>query len=277
MTAEPRRSSLVPDCGSCQALCCVALPFAASADFALDKDAGQPCVNLQQDFRCGIHTRLRSEGFRGCTVFDCYGAGQKVSQDVFGGRRWRDDPGMAAQMFPVFYVVRQLHEILLHLTEALALGSAQQLQAELERALDDTEALTRGTPDELFAVDVSGHREDVNRLLVRASDQARRAVRRRPPDRRGADLVGADLTGADLRAASLRGARLVAADLRGADLRDADLTGADLRDADLRGTDLSSCLFLTQSQLQSAIGDPATTVPDRLSRPLHWLAGRMPA
>ena len=277
MPAEQPRSDLAPDCGSCQGLCCVALPFAATADFAVDKAAGEPCVNLAPDFRCTIHTRLRSEGFRGCTVFDCYGAGQKVSQVLFGGRQWRDDPGAAAEMFPVFYVVRQLHELLLYLTEALTLGADTALHAQLERALDDTEALTRGTPDQLLAVDVSGHRDAVNQLLVRASEAARGARRRRPKDRRGADLVGADLAGADLRAAGLRGARLVAADLRGADLAGADLTGADLRDADVRGTDLSGCLFLTQSQLQSATGDRATTVPERLSRPLHWVAGRMPA
>ena len=51
---------LQSDCGSCFGLCCVALPFAASADFAIDKDAGRPCPNLRTDFRCGIHTELRS-------------------------------------------------------------------------------------------------------------------------------------------------------------------------------------------------------------------------
>lgn len=272
MTAVPARSNLLPDCGSCQALCCVALPFAAGADFALDKPAAVPCVNLQEDFRCGIHESLRPEGFRGCTVFDCHGAGQKVVQQVFPGRQWRDDPATAEVMFPVFYVVRQLHELLLHLTEALALVAGTSLAAELERALDDTEALTRGRADDLLAIDVGAQRDVVNALLLRASDSVRKGVRRRPADRRGADLVGADLAGADLRAASLRGALLVAADLRGADLREADLTGADLRDADVRGTDLSRCLFLKQSQLQAAVGDSSTTVPASLTRPLHWLA-----
>ncbi|HEU4784906.1 MAG TPA: hypothetical protein VFS83_16330, partial [Ktedonobacterales bacterium] len=72
--------NLRADCARCFALCCVAPTFAVSADFAINKRAGKPCPNLHSDFRCGIHTRLREKGFRGCAVYDCFGAGQKVSQ-----------------------------------------------------------------------------------------------------------------------------------------------------------------------------------------------------
>ena len=74
----------------------------------------------------------------------------------------------------------------------------------------------------------------------------------------------------DHRGWSFRGALLIGADLRGADLRDADLLGADLRDTDLRGGDLSTALFLTQPQVNGAVGDPATTLPEGLSRPARW-------
>src|SRR4051794_16389300 len=104
--------SLKADCESCFGLCCVALPFAASADFAIDKDAGRPCPNLEADFRCGIHRDLRERGFPGCTVYDCFGAGQKVSQVTFAGQDWRRAPETATRMFAVFPVVRQLHELL---------------------------------------------------------------------------------------------------------------------------------------------------------------------
>ena len=63
---------------------------------------------------------------------------------------------------------------------------------------------------------------------------------------------------------------MVGADLREADLRGADLTGADLRGADLRGADLTGCLFLTQSQLDAAVGDARTAVPSTLVHPAHW-------
>lgn len=78
------------DCANCFGLCCVALTLVASSDFAVDKEAGEPCSHLQKDFRCGIHRRLRPAGFPGCTVYECFGAGQKVSQGVYAGQDWRD-------------------------------------------------------------------------------------------------------------------------------------------------------------------------------------------
>jgi hypothetical protein len=85
-STEIDHSTLRADCERCFGLCCVALPFADSVDFAIHKNAGQPCPNLRSDFRCGVHTRLRPLGFRGCTVYDCYGAGQKVRKSPSGAR-----------------------------------------------------------------------------------------------------------------------------------------------------------------------------------------------
>ncbi|MEU8912138.1 pentapeptide repeat-containing protein [Streptomyces nigrescens] len=267
---DVRELGLQSDCGSCFGLCCVALPFAASADFAIDKDAGRPCPNLQTDFRCGIHSELRPRGFSGCTVFDCFGAGQKVSRVTFGGQDWRQAPGTARQMFDVFPVMRQLHELLWYLAEALTRPAARPVHAELRAALEKTERLTRGSAEELTELDVPTHRGEVNALLLRTSELVRAGIPGRRKERRGADLMGARLKGADLRGANLRGAYLIAADLKGADLRTADLIGADLRAADLSGADLTGALFLTQSQLNAAKGDAATELPQTLTRPAHW-------
>ncbi|MEV6957697.1 pentapeptide repeat-containing protein [Streptomyces sp. NPDC051207] len=258
------------DCGNCFGLCCVALPFARSADFAVDKAAGTPCASLQADFRCGIHAGLRERGFSGCTVFDCFGAGQKVSQVTFGGTDWRRAPESAGAMFAVFPVMRQLHELLHYVTEALGLGPARPVHAELRRARRRLDGLTRGSAESIVALDVNALRGEVNRLLLRASELVRAQVPGRRRDHRGADLMGARLAGADLRGASLRGALLVAADLRKADLRTADLIGADLRDADLRGADLTGSIFLTRARLNAARGDATTRLPTGLDRPAHW-------
>ncbi|MEV7186277.1 pentapeptide repeat-containing protein [Kitasatospora sp. NPDC093102] len=257
------------DCGSCFGLCCAALPFAAGTDFAVNKAAGSPCHNLQADFSCGIHARLRDRGFRGCTVYDCFGAGQRVSQVTFGGRSWREEPDSAKAMFDVFPIVRQLHELLRYLTEALTFAAARPVHDELRQALAETDRLAGGTPEEILAVDVPAHRQRVSELLLRAGELVRAGVPRRR-ELRGADLFGARLRGADLQGANLRGALLVAADLAGADLRLADLVGADLRDADLAGADLTTALFLTQAQLDAARGDATTRLPDGLVRPAHW-------
>ncbi|MFC7447893.1 pentapeptide repeat-containing protein [Rhodococcus daqingensis] len=263
-------TSLQADCRNCFALCCVALPFARSADFAVDKAGGTPCTNLLDDFRCGIHTDLRHRGFTGCTVYDCFGAGQKVSQQTFDGRDWRRDPAGAGAMFEVFPIMRQLHELLWYLNESLATAAAEPLRDELRDAWDRTVQLTDGDAESVARTDVDLHRQAVNGLLLQVSELVRGAVPGRKREHRGADLIGAKLRGANLRGANLRGAYLIGADLRQADLRSSDLIGADFRGADLRGADLSGSIFLTQFQVNAAKGDASTRLPAALAVPPHW-------
>jgi uncharacterized protein YjbI with pentapeptide repeats len=244
--------ALHADCSQCFALCCVAPAFTRSADFAIDKPADTRCPNLLVDHGCGIHTELRLRGFRGCTVFDCFGAGQQVSQVTFGGV---EDP-LALEVFPI---MRALHELLWLLTDADD-PSCADLMAE-------TEALTQLSADELLDLDVMGHRIEVNLVLSRVSAQRRGDGRL---ELRGEDLISLDLRGRELAGANLRGALLIGADLRGQDLSLADVTGADLRDADLRGADLSQALWLTQAQLDSAIGDSSTRLGLDRRVPEHW-------
>jgi uncharacterized protein YjbI with pentapeptide repeats len=265
-----RRLELRADCTRCFALCCVAPAFSASADFAIDKAAGEPCPNLRADFRCSIHDRLRPRGFAGCGAFDCCGAGQQVAQVTFGGRDWRADPTLAAPMFAAFAVMRRLHELLWYLNEALALSAAGPCRDELDEAFAATERMANSAPDELIKLDVDAHRQRANAVLLSLSEHVRERAGRHGPDLRGADLAGKDLTGADLAGACLRGALLIGADLRDVDLSYADLTGADLRGADLSGADLEASLFTSQPQLDSAKGDSRTKLPCRLSRPSHW-------
>ncbi|GAA0229237.1 pentapeptide repeat-containing protein [Saccharothrix mutabilis subsp. mutabilis] len=261
-------TELRADCERCFGLCCVVPAFAKSADFAVDKPARTPCRNLGTDFRCGIHDSLRQRGFPGCTVYDCFGAGQQVAQVTFEGRSWRDAPESAELMFDVFPVMRELHELLWYLTQAIALDQ-RDLRPRLEEARREVEALTAERPEVLARLDVGPRWRAVAALLEQASDQARRHVKGRKA-KRGADLIGKKLAGAHLRGADLRGAYLIGADLRGADLREADLIGADLRGANLAGADLTGALFVTQVQLDGAQGDAATKLPPDVTRPTRW-------
>jgi uncharacterized protein YjbI with pentapeptide repeats len=208
--------------------------FAKSTEFAIGKPARSACPNLGVDSRCGIHDQLRPRGFAGCTVYDCFGAGQQVSQVTFGGVDWRTSASIAAQMFAVFPVMRTLREVLSYVVEARGWPLPAALVAELSTVRDELSALTRADAATLLAVDVDS------------------------------------LRGRDLRGASFRGAQLIGADLRGAELRLADLIGADLRGADLSGADLRDALFLTQSQLDAARGDGMSRLDDRFTRPAHW-------
>ncbi len=348
------------DCSRCVGLCCVAPAFAKSADFAITKPAGRPCLHLRDDSRCGIHGELRERGFPGCTVFDCFGAGQQVTQVTFAGRDWRESPDTARAMFAAFEVMRHLHELLWYLTQALGLEPPGRARTQLAQALARVEQLTAGpasppagpindrpaSPDEaaphaadppaaapppaapppatppataphaaaphaaapqaaaphaanpppaaphaagphaagapvpvrplpaLDGIDVPALRAEIGALLRETSARVRTRGGPAGVDHSGADLIGTDLRRSDLRRASLRGAYLIGADLRGADLRLADLTGADLRGAKLAGADLSGSLFVTQTQLDAAIGDAGTRLPPTLTRPTHWTQPR---
>src|SRR5262249_20678131 len=151
----------------------------------------------------------------GCTVYDCFGAGQRVTQETFHGRRTRAD----AEMFVAFTVMRQLHEWLWYLGEILALPKAAPVHDAARASIDEVEALSGYDPEALAAIDLSVRWPTVSSLLQQASELARAGA---APGRelRSADLVGADLRGADLRRANLRGAYLI-----GADLTTANLTG----------------------------------------------------
>jgi hypothetical protein len=242
--------------------------FAASADFAIDKPATTPCPNLATDFRCTIHERLRPAGFVGCTVYDCFGAGQRITQHTFGGRTWRESPDIAHDMYEAFPIMRELHELLWYLAEAVRL----RLDGDLPTRLADAEArineITGYDVDRLRDLDRAALWGEVNELLRSASREVRAGVGSGRSWKR--DQIGAKLRRADLRGAELRGAYLIGADLTGADLRWADLIGADLRAAELAGADLSSALFLTGPQVASARGDRETRLPAHLPRPAHW-------
>ena len=149
------------DCSRCVGLCCVAPAFARSAEFAVDKPAGTPCAHLRADFRCGIHVDLRDRGFSGCTVFDCLGAGQRVTA-AFAGRDWHM-PDVTAPMFAAFAVARQVHELLWYLDEARLRAPEPALDAEWARLVDV----------DLDAFDVDAVRQRVSELLRRASERLR--------------------------------------------------------------------------------------------------------
>lgn len=139
-------TDLRADCARCAALCCVALAFDRSSLFALDKAAGEPCANLGRQGRCAIHAERAVKGFAGCESYECLGAGQAVTQGLFGGKSWQEDPALLGPMMRAFAVLRPAHEVLdlLRLVAQLPLPEAVLPRlAEARRGLEPEAGWTR--------------------------------------------------------------------------------------------------------------------------------------
>lgn len=282
--------NLKADCDKCFGLCCVALCFSASDGFPVDKADGQPCLNLLEDFHCRVHNDLSKMGLKGCLSYECFGAGQKISQNTFNRISWLQSKELSLKMFDCFLIMRQLHELLWYLTQAIEQKASSSIKDELISAFDETKIIANGGQEAIMILDIASQRQKVNLLLLQTSEFVRREVieqsktlpanyninsnvnekiskKKIGPYK---DLIGADLRNTDLRGANLRGTYLIASDLRGCNLQGADLIGADLRDADIRGADFSESIFFTQAQLNSAKGNSNTKVGYLLAIPAHW-------
>jgi hypothetical protein len=160
-------------------LCCVATSFDASEDFAIDKPAGVACPHLTPDRRCGIHDRLVLRGFRGCAVYGCHGAGQRVTR-AFAGR-----PGAGRERDEAFMVLRVVHELLWLLTEAAKLcpPSHAAVLVEIAREVDALDRLAESPP--IPDAGLEAHREAAHAILRRVGDAlgGRPSSRERPCSR----------------------------------------------------------------------------------------------
>ena len=112
--ARRRLRALLRRCAAC---CCRS---GASSGFGEDK-AGRGGLPPPRPptTTAGSTTALRERGWSGCAVFDCFGAGQHVSQVTYGGTSWREQDHLG-EMAAVLSVMRQLHEMLAHLARGAA-------------------------------------------------------------------------------------------------------------------------------------------------------------
>ena len=85
-----------------------------------------------------------------------------------------------------------------------------------------------------------------------------------------ASLTEADLQAANLVGANLAGATLETADLSHANMMGANLSNADLMDVKLMGTILTGVKNLDCEQINNALGDRHTRLPDYLEMPESW-------
>jgi len=143
------------DCTQCAALCCVAFAFDKSNDFAFDKAAETPCSNLDTCGRCTIHTDLAAQGFLGCAVYECDGAGQRVTQELFGGRSWQDDASLVGPMSRALSAVRRLHGLLVLLDAAGKLPMEDEDERARRVHIDEINGLVANSPSDFLLDELS--------------------------------------------------------------------------------------------------------------------------
>lgn len=157
---------LKADCSQCVALCCMALAFDRSEMFAIDKAAGEPCPHLGDGHKCSVHEDLGKLGFEGCIRYDCLGAGQVVTKEIFAGKSWKDNPELAGPMMEAFRITRRVHETLelLKAMDALPLTEHQRQQkADLEDVLLPEDGWTQ---ERLHDVEAGCVFEDAHALIT---------------------------------------------------------------------------------------------------------------
>lgn len=154
------------DCDKCAALCCVALAFDKSPLFAIDKPAGTPCQHLIKNGRCGIHADLKAKGFGGCVAYDCLGAGQRVTQGLFDGQSWQDDPTLLDPMMRAFASMRKVQDLLQLLVEAQKLTLPPVKHSEINTSIEILNPPDGWTKASLKAFDASDDAAKVRTLLA---------------------------------------------------------------------------------------------------------------
>ncbi len=129
-------SDLTADCTRCSGLCCMAYHLVEGPDFAFDKPAGKACRHLGTDNLCTIHAALRDNGFGGCVVYDCLGAGQRVCNDILPGLDWRRSEADKTRMIAALKAMRAVHDLLqmVLMTDRFPLSLAQA--AERQNLID---------------------------------------------------------------------------------------------------------------------------------------------
>ena len=125
--------------------------FDRSEEFGLDKPACVACPNLGPDDGCRIHDRLELEGFRGCVLFDCLGAGQRVVQELYAGRSWREEPELLPKMWRALKALRAVHEQILLLGAAASLPLSPEERATMAALRQELEPEGGWTADGVAA------------------------------------------------------------------------------------------------------------------------------
>lgn len=154
----------------------------------------------------------------------------------------------------------------------LLLQNKEDLKLKIENMIKETESLTNCSAKDILNINIEEHRNKVNYLLKEVRSHLRKRISSsiKSDDSLGFDFIGKDFRKKNLIGENLAGALLIGANLQNVDLSGVIIIGADMRDTDIRGCNLENTMFLTQAQINSAIGNSKTKLPVFIDRPSYW-------
>lgn len=164
--AKNNSIELTPDCSACAALCCVVFAFDKSESFAIDKAAGEVCPNLDDNMECKVFQDREELGFKGCITYNCHGAGQRVTQEVFKGMSWRQDPSLKHRMGEALSVLRRIHEQLTLLSMASRMNLDKGERETLEGLEKSLTPVSRWSEEELSNYPIDRVTKNVSKFLL---------------------------------------------------------------------------------------------------------------
>lgn len=200
---------------------------------------------------------------KGCLAYDCCGAGQIVTR-LYGAENWKSNPSTAQEEFDVFVKSFYLQQILWYLSEVITLQPAKELWKEADIFSDELHLLLKSSPQEILDFDIASFKRNVNVLLNRAWTKVKTQVGNSNNLEKKKDFIGHNFKKSKLVGCDFSSTLLIAANLEGCDLTGCNFLGTDMRDTNIKNANLSKSIFLTQGQVNAAIGNLNTRIPKHL-------------
>ncbi|RXI51856.1 hypothetical protein DP131_13935 [Clostridium tetani] len=206
---------------------------------------------------------------KGCIGYDCFGAGQYVTQNIYKGETWRTSQKQAKEIFDIFVIIFQLYQIRYFLEESKIVIPAKELWSDIQDLINENEDLCNSTRQSILDIDIESYRSKVNIILKQICDYIMRCSKR--SDNKGVrEFLGRNFKKRDMSGLDLSMKLLIATNFDGCIFDGTVFLGADTRDTNFSNADLREAVFLTQGQINSSKGNRNTKLPKHLDYPVTW-------